>query len=65
MATRFTPLHSGSSDSKRDECTAHNPEKILEVMARVLPKEVAVILEQRTPPISNLKPGRRCGSCLI
>ena len=32
----------------------NNPEKILEVMARVLPKEVAVSVEQRAP--GNLEP---------
>ena len=32
-----------------DRVAASNPEKILEVMARVLPKEVAVSVEQRGP----------------
>jgi hypothetical protein len=41
-------------DSIIDRVAMNNPEKILEVMARVLPKEVAVSVEQRTP--GNLEP---------
>jgi hypothetical protein len=37
-----------------DRVARDNPEKILEVMARVLPKELAVTVEQRTP--GNLDP---------
>jgi hypothetical protein len=37
-----------------DRVARDNPEKILEVMARVLPKELAVTVEQRTP--GNLEP---------
>jgi hypothetical protein len=32
-----------------DRVARDNPEKILEVMARVLPKELAISVEQRTP----------------
>jgi hypothetical protein len=37
-----------------DRVARDNPEKILEVMARVLPKELAISVEQKTP--GNLEP---------
>jgi hypothetical protein len=36
-------------DDILDRVARDNPEKVLEVMARVLPKELAVTVEQRTP----------------
>jgi hypothetical protein len=41
-------------DSIIDRVARDNPEKILEVMARVLPKELAISVEQKTP--GNLEP---------
>jgi hypothetical protein len=36
-------------DDILDRVARDNPEKVLEVMARVLPKELAISVEQRTP----------------
>jgi hypothetical protein len=41
-------------DAIIDRVAMNNPEKIVEVMARVLPKELAISVEQRTP--GNLDP---------